>query len=202
MSLSCWAFTAGSDNTQHIPLNLSANLQPNQGNPRITLSLPLEFRWAVTHTHFTGEAGAMEMPRCWAKGWRQSIRGGGSCLVMGFQTNTGEHADKLKLFVVSKVVIIVQCFASQKWPRCVQTSSSMSNSGMHINRQEMDTWDAQKYKSFKQKHRSWAYYTKLQTFKQHAKTYKLYGRQWVQTQRNTVVFTVTDNFSSPWTFWC
>lgn len=125
-----------------------------------------------------------------------------SCLVMGFQTNTGEHADKLKLFVVSKVVIIVQCFASQKWPRCVQTSSSMSNSGMHINRQEMDTWDAQKYKSFKQKHRSWAYYTKLQTFKQHAKTYKLYGRQWVQTQRNTVVFTVTDNFSSPWTFWC
>lgn len=41
LCLSSWGFAAGCDNTQNIPLNLSANLRPHQAKLRITWCLPL-----------------------------------------------------------------------------------------------------------------------------------------------------------------
>lgn len=51
---------------------------------------------------------------------------GGSCLMLKcclLDTHKGQDADKL--FVVSKVAIIVQCHASPKWPLW-KTSHSIS----------------------------------------------------------------------------
>lgn len=88
ISLSSWGFTAGCDNTQNMPLNLGANLLPNQAKLKITWCCrPPTLRWAVTHTQFSSDK-RWEIQHLTFKEkddtqvWPRTEVVGGSCRVM------------------------------------------------------------------------------------------------------------------------